>query len=348
MAGLKLTSVPGVGLLGATRAFADSGSWVSNDDIHALLYGDHWKSTMVEQGLDPEHPRRKGFSRRHWTLPPESPRTGDEENSADLMHRAAREVLLQTGVNISEIDLFIAVSTTSPRYTSSLGTLVAGLLGYRGATFEMKSGCSSTIYAISVAYQFLAGPARSVLIASAETLSRVISRDGPFLYAAGDGAGALILQKVKDPQRGLLAGFLDSDGSYADAMGVPGILPPIREALDQGLYFMGQSANLAADVRPRWMESQEAIIDGKERTMDDIDLYIPHQTSSSVLDMLSDSMGSHSGKLYRCLDRFGNCGSATIPIALSEALEDGFSPGRRILLNAVGGGLAWGSLLISV
>lgn len=347
MGGLKLTPVPGVALMGASSAFSASGTWVSNEDIHTLVYGPDWREAMAKKGLDPDHPAKKGFSRRHWTLPPESPRTGQEENSADLMQQAAEKVLSETGMSIREIDLFIAVSTTSPRYTSSLGTLVGGRLGFQGPAFEMKSGCSSTIYALSIAYQFLAGAARTVLIASAETLSRVISINGPFIYAAGDGAGAILLQKVDDPGRGLVTGFLNSDGSYADSMGVPGILPPTRQALDQQEYYMGQSDSLTSDVKPFWMQSQQSLIESENRSFQDIDLYIPHQTSNSILDLLAQSMGSHSNKLFRCLDRYGNCGSATLPIALAEAMEGQQASGRRILLNAVGGGLAWGSLLIN-
>ena len=130
-------------------------------------------------------------------------------------------------------------------------------------------------------------------------------------------------------------------------MGVPGILPPTRQALDQQEYYMGQSDSLSSDVKPFWMQSQQSLIESENRSFQDIDLYIPHQTSNSILDLLAQSMGAHSNKLFRCLDHYGNCGSATLPIALAEAMEGQQASGRRILLNAVGGGLAWGSLLIN-
>tara|TARA_Y100001954_G_scaffold154752_1_gene164565 strand:+ start:2362 stop:3273 length:912 start_codon:yes stop_codon:yes gene_type:complete len=303
---------------------------------------------MVERGLDPNHPQKKGFNRRHWTATPQSARTESEENSADLMLRACNQALSNARMSAQDIDVFIAVSTTSPRYTSSLGTLVGGRMGFRGPAFEMKSGCSGAIYAMSIAYQFLASGARTILIAAAETLSRVVSIESPLLYAAGDGAGALILQRVEDSGRGLLGGYLSSDGSFADSMGVPGILPPTREALDRGMYFMGQSDSIAGDVEPFWFEGQQTVMEFAELGFADLDMYIPHQTSGAMLDKLAHSMGHQRHKLFRCLDRYGNCGSATLPIAISEAMESGLKTGSLVLLNAVGGGLAWGSLMLRV
>lgn len=348
MSGLLCESVRGVRISGTGAAFAPGGHWIENEDIHALLHGPDWRNVMAEQKLEPHYfEERHGFVRRHWTHVPGEPLRADEPTSADLMTDAARTALEQAGLHALDVSLFIAVSTTSHRYTSSLGTLVSGRLGLQCAAFEMKSGCSSSLYALTVAYRFLAGGAQHVLIAAGETLSRVLPLQAPLLYSGGDGGGAIILSRTHDDDSGLLAAYLHSDGTYAHDMGVPGHLPPLQAELDAENYYMAASPKIAEAAKQHWPESAQAVMQAAALSGDDVDLYVPHQVNRDMIYYGAGAAGIAREKVFDCLDRYANCGSGTVLIALAEAQRAGrWQEGSTLLLNAVGGGLAWGGLLL--
>ncbi len=303
---------------------------------------------MKDQGLDPRYyEQRHGFVRRHWTHMPGEALSSDEPTSADLMTDAARAALEQARIRPEDVSLFIAVSTTSPRYTSSLGTLVGGRLGLRSPAFEMKSGCSSSLYALTIAYRFLADGARHVLIAAGETLSRVLPPRAPLIYSGGDGAGAVVLSRESSGDSGLLAAYLDSDGSFAQDMGVPGNLPPLRSDLDAGNYYMAATAKIGDAAKERWPESAAAVLRAAGCSGNTVDLYVPHQVSRDLIYHGAEVAGIPRDRVVDCLDRYANCGSGTVLIALAEAQRQGrWETGSTLLLNAVGGGLAWGGLLL--
>lgn len=344
-----MKAVPGVGVLGTGRAFAPSGDWVDNATIHELLYGRDWSRVMPEQGLDPDYPERvHGFVRRHWSHVPGRTLRADETTSADLMESAARRALAAAERTPQQVDLFIAVSTTSPRYTSSLGTIVGGRLGLRCASFEMKAGCSSALYALTTAYRFLAGGAATVLVAAGETLSRVIPPRNPFVYAAGDAGGAVVLGRVADEERGLVAAYLDADGAYSEHMGVPGALPPIAAEIAAGRYHLAWSGEIEAIAREKWLAAPRALFEATRSGPADLALYIPHQVNRRMIDYSREATGIPADRTVHCLERYGNCGSVSVLLGMDRARRTGrLVPGARTLLNAVGGGLAWGGVLLA-
>ena len=348
--GMLVGPVYGVSIRATERFFHPNGQWLENENIHELIHGPHWRKLMQQSGMDPNYQKAKhGFCCRYWTHIPGTNLRKEETNAADLMEGAARKALEKSGLSPDEISLVISVSTTSPRYTSSLGTILCGRLGIRAPAFEMKSGCSSAIYALITAFQFLnSGMANNVLIMAGETLSKVLDPEGPLIYAAGDGGAAIILGRSNAAESGLISGFMDSDGSLSGAMGVPGLLPPMREELEAKRYYLEQTSQLGSQVLDYWTRSPAALYKHSGLTGDDVDLYIPHQVSKEILDFTQENAGISADRMIRCIERYGNCGSATVLIALSEAMESSRMKHGVLMLHAVGGGLAWAGVLIRI
>ena len=347
--GLYLNPITGVGILGTASAFpTELGEWVANDDVHRALYGADWRATMAQRNLDPAYPEKKhGFVRRYRVSQVGSSNAESTATSADLMEAAARDALHNAGVAGEEIDLFIAVTTTSPRYTTSLGALVGGRLGLHCASFELKAGCSSNLYALALAYQLIAGGARRVLIAGGETLSRITPPEAPLAYATGDAGAAVVLGRVDDPARGLCAAYLNSDGSYAHAMGTPGTLPPRLDSPGAGDFYLGMSSEVNAPVQERWLNVGRWLQAEAARRARPIRAFVAHQPSVPLVRAAADAAGVSERALVETVRMYGNCGSVSVLIALHAARGDGrAAPGENVMFAAVGGGLAWGGLLV--
>lgn len=347
----SINKIAGVGILGTGSGFADDrGRWISNEDIHLMLYGRDWKKVFEANGRDPDYYRKKyGFDRRYWVHTPGCDLAKTSTTSLDLSELAARNAMESAGINTDEIDLVIVFSTTSPKYTSSIATALTGRLGLKCAAFEIKSGCSSALYAMSVAYQFISAGARNVLIAGGDTLTKVTSPDSPFLYAIGDGAGAVVLGRVDRKESGLEAIYLDSDGSYSESMGVPGILPPTIDALKRGDYFMNIDTCSQEFIRDLWKEVPRKLIEISGISAGSIDYFVSHQVNRELIEIGGRASGLSVDRIADFVGEYGNCGPSGVLIALDRLFrEKRIGSSDRLMLCAVGGGIAWAGLILRV
>lgn len=342
--GLKGGRIPGIHISGTGAVFPSKyGRVWMNEEIHNLKYGAKWKEVFSSHSWDPEYyKKRYGFEKRYWvSVPGKAPEKG-EATSADLMEEAARIALEEAKLLPEEIDLLICVSTTSPKYTTSLGAILGGRLGIRSASLEMKAGCSSSIYGMVTAFQFLNSGAEHVLVLAGETLSKVANLDPAVLYSASDGGSAVVLSRDKEKDKGVLSWYLDSDGSHTDAMGVPGILPPRGEVRNEEYQF--RYGKIPEEfLREAWKKAGNF---WKEDGSPSPDYLIPHQVNRNLIRVAAESAGIQEDNILDLVSEIGNCGSSSILIALDRYRRSSNGENRRILLSAAGGGIAWGGILL--
>lgn len=286
--------------------------------------------------------QRSGIRQRHVAA--------DGETTADLAEAAARQALDATGIAAADLDLIILATTTPDDTFPSTATKVQARLGMqRGAAFDVQAVCSGFVYALAIADNFIkAGQAKTILVIGAETFTRILDwEDRTTCVLFGDGAGAVVLRaeagsgRVED--RGILSTHLHSDGRERDILYVDGgpsstrTVGHVRMAGKE--VFRHAVTNLAAVVT----EALEA----NGLTPAAIDWLVPHQANRRILDATAKKLALPVDRVVVTLDRHANTSAASVPLALDEAVRDGrIKPGHLILVEAMGGGLTWGSALI--
>lgn len=347
--GLKMQDLWGVEIISTASAFPSPGRFVANAEIHQMRFGKNWESVFREKNYKTDFIENElGYQDRYWTHTPGTPIIHSELNSADLMEASAKKVLEKSDIDPKEIGLFIAVTVTSPKYTNSMGTFVAGKLGLQCPSFEIKTGCASSLYAIILAAQFINSGTKYVLIASGETPSKVTGTDTNLLYAVGDGGAAVILKKTEDENKGIITGFLGSEGKYSGTMGTPGLLPPNQEDLDNNAYFMHMGKESADFIADLWKVIPNILYQNSGLDENAIDLLIPHQVNNKLLNLVINASGISKQNTIDLIAKYGNCGSASILIALDHAFENNkIKNNNSIMLVAVGGGVSYGGLILN-
>ncbi len=348
--GLKLQDLMGMKILSTGSAFPSPGRFVSNSEIHEMRFGKSWQEVFKAKNYNIDFIETElGYQDRYWTHTPGTPITSNELNSADLMEKAAKIAIEKSNLDTKEIGIFIAVTVTSPRYTNSMGTYVAGKLGLRCPSFEIKTGCASSIYALILAAQFINSGTKHVLIASGETPSKVTGTDTNLLYAVGDGGAAVILSKTEDIKKGIQTAFLGSEGTYSGTMGTPGLLPPNQEDLDNDAYFMQMGKESTAFIEEMWQVLPNILYQNSGLNENDIGLLIPHQVNKKLFNLVGDAAGISEEKRINLISKYGNCGSASILIALDHGMENKIIKNNTsLMLVAVGGGVSYGGLILNV
>jgi 3-oxoacyl-[acyl-carrier-protein] synthase-3 len=275
------------------------------------------------------------------------------EATSDLAFHAASEALSSAGLDAKDIDLII-VATTTPDYPfpSTASLLQARLGADNAAAFDIQAVCTGFIYALSTADQFIrSGMYRRVLIVGAEVLSRLLDwTDRTTCILFGDGAGAVVLE-ADESERGIVSSHLHADGTQYDLLYVPGggsREPLSRELMDSGRQFISMKGNEVFRVAVTALESTvlEALEANKLKA-EDIDLLVPHQANIRIINATGKKLGLSGDKVMITVDRHGNTSSASIPLALCEAVkENRVKDGSLVLLEAFGGGFTWGSILL--
>ena len=302
----------------------------------------------LEQMVDTDNEwivARTGIRQRHIA--------GEDESTSDLALKAAEEALRAAGMRAAEIDLVI-VATTTPDYPfPSTAALLQGRLGaVRAAAFDLQAVCTGFVYALATADQYIrSGMYTKVLVVGAEVLSRLVDwKDRTTCVLFGDGAGAVVLT-ADNGQNGILSSHLYADGNQYDLLYVPGggsKLPVSHELLDNRLNYVRMKGNEVFRVAVTALESAaiEAIkAGGFDR--EEIDLFIPHQANIRILNATAKRLGLPPERVVITVDRHGNTSSASIPLALYRAINDGrINSGDIILSSAFGGGFTWGSILM--
>jgi 3-oxoacyl-[acyl-carrier-protein] synthase-3 len=285
---------------------------------------------------------RTGIKRRHIAM--------EGENTSDLALKAAVKALASAGVKSSELDMVIVATTTPDETFPAVATRIQARLGMaRGAAFDVQAVCSGFIYALSVADNFIrGGSANTILVIGAECMSRILDwSDRTTCVLFGDGAGAVVLQasagKGTNADRGLLNSRIFSDGRLHDLLYTDGGVASTRTAghlrMQGREVFKHAVVNVAAAMDQSCREAG--------LTPADIDWFVPHQANQRILDGTARKLGIRPERVVTTIADHGNTSAASVPLALSVAVEDGrIKRGDLVLMEAMGGGFTWGAALL--
>lgn len=286
---------------------------------------------------------RTGIRKRHIAA--------DGETTSDLGTIAAKRALEAAGLTPNDIDL-IVVATATPDYTfPATATIIQQKLGMtHGAGFDLQAVCSGFVFAIATADNFLArGQFERALVIGAETFSRILDwSDRSTCVLFGDGAGAVVLErqeKKKAGDRGVKGIHLRTDGRYKDLLFVDGG-PSTTQTVGK-LRMVGNQ--VFKHAVGKISESVLASVKQAGLEVKDIDWFVPHQANQRILSAVAERLGLEEHNVVSTVAEHGNTSAASVPLALAAATDDGrVKPGDLVLIEAIGGGLAWGSALIRV
>ncbi|PWC85729.1 3-oxoacyl-ACP synthase [Azospirillum sp. TSH100] len=285
--------------------------------------------------------QRTGIKSRHIAA--------EGEKTSDLAIAAATRALEHAGVPAGSIDCIILATTTPDNTFPATATRVQAALGTKGFAMDIQAVCAGFVYAMSVADNFLRnGQARRALVIGAETFSRLLDwNDRTTCVLFGDGAGAIVLEAYEaegdSSDQGVLSTHLHSDGTQYDLLYVDGGASSTGTIGHVRMH--GQEIFRHAVSKLSAVVEEALAANGLEST--DIDWMVPHQANRRIIDGLARKMKLSPEKVVLTVDRHGNTSAASIPLALGEAVADGrIKRGDLILMEAIGGGLTWGSALI--
>jgi 3-oxoacyl-[acyl-carrier-protein] synthase-3 len=270
----------------------------------------------------------------------------DDEALTDIALPAAREALRQAGVDGSDIDLLICATVTPDMMFPTSSALLADTLGSsKAAAYDLLAGCTGFVYAIAQAYGMVAsGLSERALVVGGDVVSKILDwTDRSTLVLFGDGAGAVVLERV---DRGGFLGFeLGADGGGGEHLWLPG---SGSRHFDDPASFVKMNGREVFKFATRVMiYSAERVLEACGRTVEDVDVYVPHQANVRIIDHAAKKLGFPKEKVVVNVDRFGNTSSGSIPLALADAADDGMlEPGALVLMTGMGAGLTWGSALI--
>lgn len=275
------------------------------------------------------------------------------ETTATLSTAAARKAIEAAGIQASEIELIIVATVTPEMMFPSTACFVGAALGIGGVpAFDMSAACSGFIYALNTGANFIkSGQYKTVLVIGAETLSRVTDfTDRASCILFGDGAGAVVLQRTTDPNRGLIYSSLHADGSGAEVMQLmPGSRHPVCADLvnSRNQYMKIKGREVYKFAVTKFGELIEDAMRKCELTRDQVKLIVPHQVNQRIIDSAMEKLDMPPEKAHVNIDRYGNTSAASIPIALDEAWRAGrIQPGDAVIFVAFGAGLTWGNAVI--
>lgn len=270
----------------------------------------------------------------------------DDEALTDVALPAARAALAEAALAPADVDLLICATVTPDMMFPTSSALLADTLGMpRAAAYDLLAGCTGFVYAIAQAYGMLAsGLAHRALVVGGDVLSKILDwEDRSTLVLFGDGAGAVVMEPV---QRGGFLGFeLGADGGGGDHLRLPG--SGSRRFDDpEGLVKMNGREVFKFATRVM-VSSAAAVLEQCDKTMDEVDVYVPHQANKRIIDYAAGKLGVDSERTVVNVDRFGNTSSGSIPLALADARADGrLHDGSLVLMTGMGAGLTWGSALL--
>lgn len=285
---------------------------------------------------------RSGIERRHFAA--------EGETTSNLATKAAQAALAMAGLVPDDIDAIIVATSTPDLTFPSVATMVQSQLGMtRGYGFDVQAVCAGFIFALANANALiLSGQARRVLVIGAETFSRIMDwTDRATCVLFGDGAGALVLEAEQGSgtteDRGVLSSDLNSDGRYREMLYVDG-----------GVSTNGQSGKLRMQGNQLFRQAVEKLASTAESALEkvgltgaDVDWIVPHQANLRIITATAARMGLPMDKVVLTVQDHGNTSAASIPLALSVGVARGqIRPGDLLVAEAIGGGLAWGSVVL--
>ena len=270
----------------------------------------------------------------------------ESEALSDVALPAARTALAQAGLTGGDIDLLVVATVTPDMAFPSTAAILADKLGaVDAAAYDLSAGCTGFMYALVQAYGMLAGGlATRALVVGGDLLSRILDwSDRSTLVLFGDGAGAVVLEPT--PERGFLGFELGADGGGGEHLWLPGSGSRIFDDAERHVKMNGREVfKFATRVL---VQSAQDVLERCGVTIDDVDVYVPHQANVRIIDHATKKLGIPSEKVVINVDRYGNTSSGSIPLALKDAEADGrLQPGKLVLMTGMGAGLTWGSALM--
>jgi 3-oxoacyl-[acyl-carrier-protein] synthase III len=306
---------------------------VTNDDLAKIVdTSDEWIRT------------RTGIRERRYAAA--------DEALSDVALPAAQQALEKAGVRAAEIDLLIVATVTSDMIFPSTAAILADRLGAPdAAAYDLSAGCTGFIYGITQAAGMLAsGLNRRALVIGADVLSKLMNFDDRSTCVLfGDGAGAVVLEPVA--AEGFLGFELGADGAGGIDLHMPAggsRLPASAETVAGGLHTVQMNGRQVFKFATRVLvSSAQALLAKTGVAIEDIDVYVPHQANVRIIDHAVAKLGIPKDRVVVNVDRYGNTSSASIPLALAEAVGDGrVRKGSIVLMTGMGAGLTWGSALM--
>ncbi len=315
---------------------------VTNDDLSKMMdTNDAW----IQE--------RTGIKERRWI------KQGTEDTSAIMGAKASKMAIERAGIDKDDIDFIVFATMTPDYYFPGCGVQIQDLLELKNVgAIDIRNQCSGFVYAISVADQFIkTGMYKNILVVGAEYHSNGLdksTRGRGVTVIFGDGAGACVLSREEDSNKGILSTHLHSQGKYADKLIVeaPSIkhwVPEIMEAGDDDLsyfpYMDGTFVFKHAVVRFSEVIMEGLMANGLQK--DDIDMLIPHQANLRIAQFIQKKFGLSNDQVFNNIMKYGNTTAASVIIALTEAWEEGkVKEGDNVVLAAFGSGFTWGSAII--
>ena len=284
---------------------------------------------------------RSGIERRHFAA--------DGEMTSDLATKAALAALADAGMAVSEVDAIVLATSTADLTFPSAATMVQAKLGMtRGFAFDLQAVCAGYVYALTTANaMILAGQAKTVLVIGAETFSRLMDwSDRTTCVLFGDGAGAMVLQGAEQPgtnlDRGILSSDLNSDGQFKDLLYVDG-----GDSTGMTGHLRMQGKEVFRHAIEKLAETAHHALEKAGLTSDDVDWIVPHQANIRIIEGTAKRMQVSMDRVVVTVQDHGNTSAASIPLAISVGKERGqIKPGDLLVTEAIGGGLAWGSVVL--
>lgn len=280
---------------------------------------------------------RTGIRQRHLV-------SGDE-SAVSMAAEAGRQALAQAGLKATELDAIIVATSTPDQAFPAVAVRVQAELGMTGGFgFDVSAACSGFIYALSTANVFIrSGQARRVLVIGVEVFSRLLDwNDRATCVLFGDGAGAVLLEAGAEEGSGILSTHLHADGRLGDLLYVDGA---VGTATSNVLKMQGREVFRHAVVHLAAAVDEALEANGLQGT--DVQWLVPHQANLRIIDGMAKRLALPSERVVVTVDRHANTSAASIPLALNEAVKDGrIQRGDLILMEALGGGLTWGSALV--
>ena len=270
----------------------------------------------------------------------------EDEALTDIARPAAIAALERASLEPKDIDLLVCATVTPDMMFPTSSALLADELGMPdAAAYDLLAGCTGFVYAIAQAYSMVAaGLSQRALVVGGDVLSKILDwTDRSTIVLFGDGAGAVVLEHVEDG--GFLGFELGADGGGGKHLWLPG---SGSRHFDEPESFVKMNGREVFKFATRVMiYSAEKLLDECGRTVEDVDVYVPHQANVRIIDYATKKLGFPKEKVVVNVDRFGNTSSGSIPLALADAEKDGMlKPGTLVLMTGMGAGLTWGSALI--
>lgn len=275
-----------------------------------------------------------------------------DQATSDLGTQASRAAIADAGLTPADVDLIICCTFTPDHLCPSTACHIQGKLGCTAAAVDINAACTGFIYGMTMAKSLIeTGVFRRVVVVGTEVMSRFVDyTDRNTCVLFGDGAGAVLLGPV-EPPRGILSVHLGADGQGADLIVVPAggsALPASEETVRERKHYIQMAGSEVFKFAVRIMgEAVDAALKKANMTPDQLDLLVPHQANIRIIEAAARRYKLDNGHVMVNVDRYGNTSSASVPLALHEAREQGrLGPGKVVALVAFGGGLTWGASIV--